>query len=292
MTAMLNSDFPVVDMALARRLERVEGLANADFVDAHARAFPEIGAQWIEVAGALAMFDGVDSPCTQTFGLGMFDPITDVHMDEIEAFFETRGAKVFHEVCPLIDISLVEMLNARGYRPMEYSSVLYRPIRRGEEGELPQNSSIEARLVKSGEAKLWTHVVREGWHDVAPEIGEFLREFEDIIPHQRNSHKFLAEKDGQPIAAGALHTCEGVALLAGACTIPQHRKQGAQRALLEGRFRFAVDHGCDIAMMVAQPGSGSQRNAERQGFRIAYTRTKWCRSTAAVTIAAPGSAGG
>jgi hypothetical protein len=27
--------------------------------------------------------------------------------------------------------------------------------------------------------------------------------------------------------------------------------------------------------MGADPGSGSQRNAERQGFRIGYTRTKW-----------------
>jgi hypothetical protein len=28
-------------------------------------------------------------------------------------------------------------------------------------------------------------------------------------------------------------------------------------------------------MIVAAPGSDSQRNAERAGFRIAYTRTKW-----------------
>jgi len=28
-------------------------------------------------------------------------------------------------------------------------------------------------------------------------------------------------------------------------------------------------------MMVAAPGSASQRNAERNGFRVAYTRTKW-----------------
>jgi hypothetical protein len=28
--------------------------------------------------------------------------------------------------------------------------------------------------------------------------------------------------------------------------------------------------------MVAAPGSDSQRNAERAGFRVAYTRTKWC----------------
>jgi hypothetical protein len=28
-------------------------------------------------------------------------------------------------------------------------------------------------------------------------------------------------------------------------------------------------------MMVAEAGGESQRNAERKGFRIAYTRTKW-----------------
>ncbi len=28
-------------------------------------------------------------------------------------------------------------------------------------------------------------------------------------------------------------------------------------------------------MMGAQPGSTSQRNAEREGFRIVYTRIKW-----------------
>ena len=37
----------------------------------------------------------------------------------------------------------------------------------------------------------------------------------------------------------------------------------------------SLESGCDLAMMVAEAGSGSQRNAERQGFRIAYTRTKW-----------------
>jgi len=40
-------------------------------------------------------------------------------------------------------------------------------------------------------------------------------------------------------------------------------------------MRYAFDQGCDLAMMVAEVGSRSQRNAERRGFRIAYTRTKW-----------------
>jgi hypothetical protein len=45
--------------------------------------------------------------------------------------------------------------------------------------------------------------------------------------------------------------------------------------LLEARLHFAADAGCNIAMLCAEPGSASQRNAERQGFRIAYSRTKW-----------------
>jgi GNAT superfamily N-acetyltransferase len=74
---------------------------------------------------------------------------------------------------------------------------------------------------------------------------------------------------------GVLCLHEGVGLLGGACTVPEARRQGVQRALLGARLRFAADRGCDIAMMCAAPGSASQRNAERHGFRIAYTRVKW-----------------
>ena len=68
---------------------------------------------------------------------------------------------------------------------------------------------------------------------------------------------------------------DGVALLGGAATVPELRRRGLQAALLEERLRYAFEHGCDLAMMVAEAGSNSQRNAERKGFRIAYTRTKW-----------------
>jgi hypothetical protein len=38
---------------------------------------------------------------------------------------------------------------------------------------------------------------------------------------------------------------------------------------------IAAAQGCDLAMMGAELDSRSQRNAERNGFRIANTRTKW-----------------
>jgi GNAT superfamily N-acetyltransferase len=92
---------------------------------------------------------------------------------------------------------------------------------------------------------------------------------------RRESPSFLAEFEGQPGAAGVLCIHKGVALFGGASTIPELRRHGLQAALLQERMRYAFEHGCDLAMMVAEAGSNSQRNAERQGFRVAYTRTKW-----------------
>ncbi len=102
------------------------------------------------------------------------------------------------------------------------------------------------------------------------------RELNQVVAHSKGL-SFMAELDGKPIGTGALTIAGDVALLAGASTIPAARRQGAQLALLEERLRYAAAQGCTVAMMVAQPGSGSQRNAERHGFRIAYTRTKWSR---------------
>jgi hypothetical protein len=285
---MHTTDRYLVDLALARRLERAEARGNAEFVEARARAFPEIGAQWIEVAGAYAMYDGAGSPCTQTFGLGMFDAVTSAEMDKLEAFFLVRGAEVFHEVCPLADVGVVTLLNERGYQPMEFSSVLYQPIEgKLADGRRPSttdadglrrpsyNEAISVRLINPGEEELWAQTAARGWGDQAPGLSEYLLTLGRVTAHRRNTASFLGEKEGHVIAAAALCLFDGVALLAGACTVPEWRKQGAQRALLDHRLRYGAEHGCDIAMMVAAPGSASQRNAERQGFRIAYTRIKW-----------------
>jgi GNAT superfamily N-acetyltransferase len=218
----------------------------------------------------------------------LFDTVTSAEMDKLEEFFHERGAEVFHEVCPLADASLVTLLNERGYQPMEFSSVLYQPIQaeaaavhRPSEagadglGRPSYKEPIPVRLIEPGEEDLWAQTVARGWSDVAPEYTDYLLSLGKITAQRRHAPSFVAEKDGLMIAAGALCLADGVALLAGACTIPDWRKQGAQRALLEHRLRYAAEQGCDIAMMVAAPGSASQRNAQRQGFRIAYTRIKW-----------------
>jgi hypothetical protein len=96
-----------------------------------------------------------------------------------------------------------------------------------------------------------------------------------VSTRRADSASFPAELEGRPVATGALSLCEGVALFAGASTVPEARGRGAQTSLLDARLRYAAERGCDLAMMCALPGTASQRNAERQGFSIAYTRIKW-----------------
>jgi GNAT superfamily N-acetyltransferase len=57
--------------------------------------------------------------------------------------------------------------------------------------------------------------------------------------------------------------------------VPELRRHGLQTALVQSRMQWARKHDCDLAMMVAEAGSLSQRNAQRAGFEIAYTRMKW-----------------
>ena len=284
---MTEPSFPFADLALSQRLERAEALSNARFVDACARLFPDRGSTWVEVAGARAMFDGPTSPMTQTFGLGLFQPATAADLDAIEAFYAERGAPVFHEVSPLADAGLPALLAGRGYRPFEFSSVLYRPIDQAGAAREPAGlkarttsdrdapASVRVRVIEQGEEELYARISAAGWSEFG--LGDFILEIGRVSGIAEGIGLFLAEMDGTPIAAGALGLCDGVAHLAGASTIPEGRKRGAQLALLDHRLRYAAAHGCDVAMMAALPGSGSQRNAERNGFRIAYTRIKWTR---------------
>jgi GNAT superfamily N-acetyltransferase len=266
-------EYPFADLELARRLERTEARANVQFVEARAEAFPEVGATWIAVAETYAMFDGVGSPVTQTFGLGVFQPITDEDMDQLEEFFKSRGAGVFHEVCPLADPSTFTLLSERGYKPIEVSNVLYRPISPDLRLNAARNDEVKIRVIEKSEGELWARTAYEGWREFS-EVADLIREL-GLVTVRSKASSFLAELQGDPIATGALIIAGDVALLAGASTVPKARRQGAQLALLEERLRYAARQGCTIGMMVVQPGSGSQRNAERHGFRIAYTRTKW-----------------
>jgi GNAT superfamily N-acetyltransferase len=260
------------NLELAKRLEAAEAFSCAQFAMARKRLFPQSTSEWMKCAGATVVFDGVDAPTTQTFGLGLFEKLTPAVLDEIERFFLVRDAEVMHEVCPFAGAATLDLLCARGYRPFEISSVLYRAVEPPVEKHA---NNTRVRIVGLDEAQLWSDINAKGWTHEHPEFEDFVREAGVMLVAREGSPCFLAEVDGVPGAAGALIVHDGVGLFGGAATAPEMRRRGLQAALLEVRMRYAAEHGCDLAMMVAEAGSNSQRNAERKGFRVAYTRLKW-----------------
>lgn len=272
---MTTRGFPRVDIALARQLERAEAMANAAAVEARQQVKPEVGAEWIEVAGAYAMFDGPDAPTTQTFGIGLFDRFLDTEFQNVEEFFTRHGTSVYHEICSFAAHESQGLLSARGYTPFEPSVVL---LRQTANYSAKKESAISARAIGIDELPAWCRVAGEAWSAESPELGEFVAGLGDIWARSRGFTCFLAERDGEAVGSAALNIANGVAIMAGASTIPSARRQGAQLALFEARLAFAAERGIELAMVVTAPGGGSQRNSERQGFRPVYTRMKWKRS--------------
>lgn len=267
--------FPICGISLAKRLENAEGEACASFAGARNAAYPgaEIPSIAVRKAGAFVVFDGVQSPLTQTFGLGLFEELTPEALGWIEQFFFAKGAAASHEVCPLAGVGVTRMLCERGYLPVEISTVLVQPLTEPS-GVAAAADGIDVRLIE-GPGELWSQVSADAWAAEHPELRGFLLELGRIFAFRPDLRRFLVEVDGQPAATGVVSLHGGVALLSGAATLPKYRRRGAQAALLAARLRYAAEQGCDLAMMVAEAGSGSQRNAERRGFRVAYTRTKW-----------------
>src|SRR5215218_8019379 len=188
------------DRTLSQKLERSEARSNADFVETRARLTPESNAGWIEVAGVYAMFDGADSPCTQTFGMGLFDEINDAAMEKLEEFFTTRGAPVFHEVSPLADPVMMPILNERGYRPIELSNVLFRHLDATEIiGSARANPGIATRVIEPGEVDLWARTSAAGWATEHESLSDFMFGFGRIGAQCRRAFPFIGELHGKAI---------------------------------------------------------------------------------------------
>lgn len=259
-----------VDRALSARVERCEGAVCAAFVEVSAREAPALGAAWIEVDGTAAMYDGADSPMTQSFGLGLTAPASAHTLDELERFFHARGAPAIHELSPLAGVAATATLVERGYRPIEQTTVLVRAL-----DALPEpTAGLDVLVATAALSDAWVAASVRGWSEdpsTASVIDTIARR---AFASPRMTSVYVPH-GGQVVATASLGLHEGVALLGGASTCPEFRGRGAQRALLAYRLRLARERGATLAIMGAEPGSTSQRNAQRAGFCVAYTRTKW-----------------
>jgi ribosomal protein S18 acetylase RimI-like enzyme len=83
---------------------------------------------------------------------------------------------------------------------------------------------------------------------------------------------FFARRNGELAGGANMRLHDGIAQLAGATTLPEHRRRGVQTELLRARLVHAAKAGCDLAVVTTQPGSVSQKNVMREGFSLLYVR--------------------
>ena len=265
-------EYPLLGLELAREIESAEAEAAVACAERLAAAHGVGAGAVSSIGGGHAVYCGANSPVTQAVGLGLNGVVSKEEFDRLEEFYFSRNETVRVETCPMADGSLIENYRERGYHVSEFSNVMVRPVEKAGTVALP--AGIEIQKAASGEIDLWTLTVAQGFAEhfpVTQEILSVMRLFAD----GKNTECYFARVDGK-IAGGATLALRGrIAGLFGASTLPQFRNRGVQTALLEARMQRAAERDCELAMSIALPGSASQRNITRRGFRTLYTRVKF-----------------
>jgi GNAT superfamily N-acetyltransferase len=152
--------------------------------------------------------------------------------------------------------------------------------------EQPSRGATELRVAEAqggAEAEAFADVFVRAYG--TPEI---FREWVARLPGRPGWHCFLAYAGDEPAATGALYVEDGVGWLGAAGTLPEHRRKGAQNAILSARIEAAAEAGCEV--LVTETGgveegrpSNSYRNILRAGFEFLYVRPNYLSSPDADT---------
>lgn len=251
------------DALLARRLEAAEAANARGCSTTEGGGAPAM----LEVAGGCAIFVGAESPLTQAVSMGLNGPVSDEELVEVECFFRSRGAKVSIDLCPLADPGLIRSLGQRGYRASEFNNVLVKRLAGSEIVLTPR-----VRRTIASECDLWSWTVGQGFFEQG-ELTTGELEVGRAIFGMPGAMCYLAATESGEAAGGAAAAVRGgLATLFADSTIARFRRLGLHRELIAARLNEALAQGCDMATASTLPGSGSQRNYERMGFEVVYTK--------------------
>ena len=255
----------IVSNDLARRLEAAEAIDAAGCADAACKVVPECGAVVRAAAGGVLTFCGETSPLTHAIGLGMHGPVTEAELDEIEEFFQSRGAAAVIDVCPHADPSFPELLSGRGYRISELNNVLVR------QAGCVTAAAAEVDIQQAHDAELFAQTVIRGFFGRNEILEEEMR-LGRMLFHMPCSTPLLAFVGGRPAGAAALSIRNGIASFYGDAVLTDFRNRGVHSALISHRLNASAAAGCEIATAVTVPGSASQTHYQKLGFEVAYTK--------------------
>ena len=260
-----------VDKAFARRLEAGEEMPQVMYARVLAKSKPQIGADEAEICGGHMSFAGLGSPIGRAGGMGLDRPFTAEDLDRFEAFYKSHGAPSQVDLCPLHDAEVFAMVKKRGYSIAELNNVLFRKLDTAEEFP-PAPAGAEIRRGTLEDADAASALVERAFFPDGPP--EPYRGLLTPLYQMKGGITFIATVGGTmaACAAGLVIPEHRIFALCGAGTAIEFRGRGLQTALSRVRMAAAAAAGCEYAVVVTQGGSASQRNCERLGFRVAYSK--------------------
>ncbi|MFG0273693.1 MAG: GNAT family N-acetyltransferase, partial [Phycisphaerales bacterium] len=205
-------------------------------------------------------------------------PLDPAELDAVEAMCAERAIPVQLELSSLADASIAPMLTDRAYRLVGFENVLGMALPADRAPRPAPGVAVE--ICADDRAADWLDAVVTGFAspdaEGVPSHESFPRDIiEAAIADMAGAaglSRYIATLDGVLAGGASMRTCDGVAHLCGAATLPASRRRGVQTALLHQRLADAADAGCDLAVVTTQPGSPSQRNAQARGFEPLYVR--------------------
>jgi len=259
---------------LAARIERAERelVASACAIVQRRVADAFVAA----IGGGLAAFTEPGSPLNKVVGLG-FAPFDESAWPAIERELLQRGP-VQIELATLAPPELGRFFTARGYVLVGVENVSGCLLERA--AVVSSVAGIDVATCAAADLAAWVDIATTGF--AAPDaqgVGaaeHYPRELVERVIRDFAAASgvtmFVAHREGVAAGAASLRLHDGIAQLAGAATLPAHRRRGVQAALLAHRCAFAARAGCDLAVVTTQPGSKSQQNMHRAGFALLYAR--------------------
>ncbi len=205
-------------------------------------------------------------------GLG-FDPAEDAIGIALRRFGEAGISQAWFQVAPGPRQPAIERcLGEAGLRLHERRWVkFWRPP-----APAPQAASELAVVpVDRASAERFADAVLVGF-GMPPMLKPWLA----ALPERAGWHCFMALAGDDAVAGAAMHIADGIGWLGIGATRPEHRRRGAQSALLAARIEAGLALGVEgFTTETGRPLPGeagpSFANVQRAGFRIAYDRPNW-----------------
>lgn len=258
----------LVDRDLAVRLERMSAMDNAAFALSHLARIEGSKAGVLRVAGGLAAVMGPGQYVNKVSALGLDEPITDHHLDEIESFFAERSVPVELHLCPWVEGADLATLARRDYALCWFRSMYVMEVPAVVQVRDPANFRLEQ--VDDHNEPTWRRTHSAEFVNDADAL-RANHEFCTAIRGAGGAIDFIAWIEDVPVGVCSLMVRDDRAWLGGMSTLPRYRRLGVQSLLIRHRLRIARKMGCEIAVSSADVGKESSRNLERHGFQLAYT---------------------